>query len=497
MNQDYFNKSSRWLKAVRLCVLAGLAAFFAAGCATKPVKQSHQRSDLSTGVVSTELYTLIKSVTNEASIGETVTYNYNIYAKAKLRDVTLTDRVPAGSQMISSTPGASAQGDMLVWNLGVMEPGETQNVQLNVKATESGTLASCAFLTAIPIACTQTEIGQAKIAITKSGPSTAKVGQNVTFDVVVSNPGNQTARDVVMTDTIPAGLTGPEGKSVMTYTIGELPAGESRSFTVPTTANKRGTHVNVAEVTTSNAGNAKDDATVVILQPGLSIAKSGPAEEFIGKNATYSMTVKNEGDTSLKNVVVTDTVPSPLRLISASGAQVNGNVATWSVGSLGKGESKSFSLLATSPVAGSYTNSVTVTESEDGLSDSASATTLWKGYPALLIELVDTIDPLLIGDNTQYIITVTNQGSASDQNVALRVMFPEQIKPLSVSGATSGKIDGQIVTFAPVANLGAKQVVKYTIDAKSASTGDGRTKVEMTSNLLKNPVTVEESTQVY
>ncbi len=490
------SKSLNWLKSLQLGALAILVAIIASGCASRPKEIVEVKPDMSTGTVTTELFTLLKSVTNEASIGETVVYNYSILAKAKLKDVTLTDRVPAGSQLISSTPSASPQGDMLVWNLGTMMPGESKNVSLSVKATQPGTLASCAYVTAIPLACTETVIGQAKIAITKTGPSTAKVGQAVDFNVVINNPGNFVAKNVVVTDMIPDGLTHTQG-SKLTFTVGELAPGASKSFVVPTVATKRGTHKNTAEVTTSNAGKANSDATVVVVKPALSITKTGTPEQLIGKQADYTVVAKNEGDTTLKNVKVTDTVPAPMRLLKAEGAQVSGNVATWTIASLGKGESKSFALTVGNTEAGSYTNSASVAESEDGLSATASATTLWKGLPALLTELVDSVDPILVGDSTTYTITVTNQGSAPDANVNVRVMFPEQLKPTSANGVTTGKIEGNVVTFAPVAVLASKQVVQWTIKAEALKTGDVRPKVEVTSKQIKTPVTQEESTQIY
>ena len=63
--------------------------------------------------------------------------------------------------------------------------------------------------------------------------------------------------------------------------------------------------------------------------------------------------------------------------------------------------------------------------------------------------------------------------------------------------AGGGKIAGKTVTFAPIAKLAPKEVVTYTISAKGMSTGDHRLKVDLTSDVLSEPVTHEESTHVY
>jgi uncharacterized repeat protein (TIGR01451 family) len=169
----------------------------------------------------------------------------------------------------------------------------------------------------------------------------------------------------------------------------------------------------------------------------------------------------------------------------------------WTIAELKAGEKQTFAVSLTSPVAGNLCNQVGASSAE-GVSAQAEACTLWKGHPALLIEVVDTVDPLLPGESTTYIIQVKNQGTAPDHNVGITVRFPASISPTAVSGVTAGKIDGKVVTFPPVAQLEPKQVVEWRVEAKADVTaGDSRLKVEMRSDLLKSPVVEEESTHVY
>lgn len=218
--------------------------------------------------------------------------------------------------------------------------------------------------------------------------------------------------------------------------------------------------------------------------------------QFVGKKASYTITATNTGDVPLTDVVVTDTVPSQNKLLAAPGAQINGNTATWTT-SLGAGESKSFELTVIGLQEGTYCNQVSAASAGYGLSGSDEACTEWRGYPALLIEVIDTEDPLLLGEQTTYVIQITNQGTAQDTNVALKVALPGQLKVVSAAGDTQGTISGNNVNFAAYPVLKAKEIIEFRVIAEAVTEGDARFKAQMTSDLLRTPVPEEEATQVY
>ncbi len=234
-----------------------------------------------------------------------------------------------------------------------------------------------------------------------------------------------------------------------------------------------------------------------MLTRGIDIVKSGPAKQFLGKTAKYDIKVFNTGDTALTSLTITDNAPTNTVIVSAPGAQVVGNQATWTLGSLAAGKDQNYNITLKALQAGTWVNNVGVNTAE-GLKDAASAKTLWLGFAAVLVEMVDDPDPLLVGGETTYTLKVTNQGTAADQDIKVVVNFPEQITPTSAGGQTAGSIAGGKVTFAPLATLPAKAVATWTIKAKAAKPGDGRVKAEITTRLLKdNPVTEIEATQVY
>ncbi|CAA6678854.1 Unannotated [Lentimonas sp. CC4] len=458
--------------------------------------------DCAPGVVSDSIdqyaVSLDKSAPATVALNEPFTYNYTVTAKQDLKQVIVKEQIPAGTVYVSSNPEAEVSGSNVTWTLYNLANGVQAPLELVVKPTSATDLSSCATITAIQDACTTTSVGVPELAIVKTTPNEqVLINTGVPWTITVTNTGNFCAYDVVVTDTLPAGISHESGETTLVTEVGTLAPGESREITINTTAVANGQHTNVASATSSNTPGAvthSDDVKVV--EAGLEVTKDGTPMQFVGKRASYKIVAKNTGDVALSDVVVTDTVPAQNKLLSASGAQIDGNTATWTV-SLGAGESKNFDVTVLGLEEGTYCNQVSASSAEYGLSGNDDACTEWRGYPALLIEVIDTEDPLLVGEETTYIIQITNQGTAPDTNVKLDIQIPRELSVVSAAGDTQGTITGNNVNFAAYPSLAAKEIIQFRVVAKALSVGDARFKAQMNSDLLKTPVPEEEATQVY
>jgi uncharacterized repeat protein (TIGR01451 family) len=443
------------------------------------------------------LVRLEKSAPATVALNEPYSYNYTVVAKDKVKKVVVEEQIPAGTVYVSSDPEAEVKGSSVTWTLYNLEDGQNVPLALVVKPTAVADLSSCATVVAFPEACTTTSVGVPELAIVKTTPNEkVLINTGVPWNITVSNTGNFCAYDVVVTDTLPAGVSHESGNGKLVTELGTLAPGESRDITVNTTASATGEHCNVAVVDSSNAGTAQDDACIVVVEAGLEVTKEGTPMQFVGKKASYQIVAKNTGDVALSDVVVTDTVPAQNKLLTAPGAQIDGNTATWTT-SLGAGESKNFDVTVLGLQEGTYCNQVSAASAAYGLSGSDDACTEWRGYPALLIEVIDTEDPLLIGEETTYVIQITNQGTAADTNVSLNVQLPAGLSVVSAAGDTQGTISGNNVSFAAYSVLNAKEIIQFRVVAKAVAEGDSRFKAQMKSDLLKTPVPEEEATQVY
>jgi len=424
----------------------------------------------------------------EASLGSEFQAGLSIVAQGCAANVIVRDTIPAGTSYVRSEPAGTVEGNQLVWNLGNLDAGQVINAKVWFKAEKEGTLVNCATVSADPRVCATTFVGKPVLSINKTGPETAILGSDVTYNIVVKNSGSSVAKNVVITDPVPEGLSGQP----VTLNVGDIAPGQTKPATATFKTTRRGKVCNTATADSSNAGKVSDEACTVVLVPGLKVEKTGTKEQILGRNADYTITVSNTGDTVLNNVIVSDDAPAETAIVSAPGATLAGNKATWTLASLAPGAKQTETIRLTSKVAGTHCNTVTATSG--ALSDSAKACTLWKGIAAVLLEKSDDPDPIQVGEFTTYTVKVTNQGFADIHNVKIVAEFDALTQPVSSPQAS---VSGQSVTFPTVPSIAPKQAVTYTIKVKGVKAGDSRNKMILTCDELKTPVEAEESTTVY
>ena len=173
------------------------------------------------------------------------------------------------------------------------------------------------------------EVKCADIQIEKTADDEiVSAGEQIGFDIVVTNDGNGTAKNVTVTDTLPtdAGLSwtiesvsGDGSPScsitsgVLTCTSAALGAGES--FTVhivsPTTSASCGVVDNTASVVAGNDGSDSDDATVTVQCPDVTVVKTADNSPInAGDTAAFTITVSNAGPGEAKGVTLSDPLPA-------------------------------------------------------------------------------------------------------------------------------------------------------------------------------------------
>jgi uncharacterized repeat protein (TIGR01451 family) len=432
------------------------------------------------------------------SVGDTFTYDLTATAQADVADTLVADTVPAGASFVSSDPAATQDGDRLSWKLGNLSKGESRSIKVTLKAEKQGDLTYCASVSAVPRVCVVTTVGMAQLAIKKTGPEMAQLGSDITYNITVQNTGNTMAKNVVVTDQVPDGLSSSTGQREITLEVGNLGPGESKPLSVVLHADKRGKVINKAVASSSNAGKAESEAPTTIAQAALKITKSTADHNlFINRTASYDIEVSNPGDTDLTGVVVTDTADARTVIAAAEGATVSGDTAKWTLGNLAAGEKKTLTIKIVSKVPGRYSDTALVA-CDQGLHDSAQDYSEWRGVTGILVEAIDDPDPIQVNEVSTYTIKVTNQGTSVDiRDLNIVVTIPPELEVVPGSISDGGTLSGTTITWPTTPTVSPKAVVTHTYTAKGVKAGDARTKVAVTTSSRQDPIEKFESTTVY
>jgi uncharacterized repeat protein (TIGR01451 family) len=476
--------------------LIAVLALAAAGCAQNSSTPGAAATETNTFDVQQGLVNVSKKLPKLLEQGQDVTYTIHLLAQDNARNVTVREEIPANARYLRSVPEAYVVGNQLIWSFPEMAKGTAKTLSVTLKPVQEGRIEGFTTVTVEPQAYAATMVGKARLALSKTGPSSAIVGKDVTYEIKVSNTGTYVARGVSLTDQVPQGLAHASNAREVVTQLGDLEPGQSRTVPLTFKAVQKGAVRNVTLALSANADPVGAEAGTLLLLQTVKVATKGVDDQFVGKPVPYDITINNPGDVPLKNVVITDSMPAEGRILQATGASLAGGTASWNIGELAPGEEKKFSVLATAQTPGVYKNLVQVKTAE-GVTGQSEYPTLWRGIAGLSLQMGDSADPIKEGDTTEFMVAITNQGSAADSNVRVQMSFPPGLQPLTAGGSTSATITGQSVSFAPVATLGPKQSMIWTVVAKGTVAGDNRTRVQYTSDSIKVPVTKDESTQVY
>jgi len=428
-------------------------------------------------------------------------FDYTITAKNltkfTLKEVQITDQMPESFKVNSSDPQGQISGDTGTWNLGDLPPGQSVTITVNGTATAPGELVNCAAGSYSLLACVTTQVIQPALKITKSGPKEVLRCDPIQYTITVSNTGTGNATGVVVEDSLPDGVTTTDGKSDVKVNIGTLASGASRTVTINARANKTGNFTNTAVASADGNLKAQAKVTTKVTAPDLAITKKGPARTFIGKTITYDMTVTNKGDGVAKGVMVSDGIPAGTTFVSATeGGTLDAGSVVWNFGDLAPGQSKAFKLTVKAGGKGTVKNAVAASAA-CAESVTATAETVVEGIPAILLEVIDVEDPVAVGENTTYVIEVTNQGSADGKNIKIVATLAGSQSFVSASGATKHQAQGKKVTFEALPSLAPKAKVTWRVTVKADAADDARFSVELTEDQLTKPVNETEATNLY
>lgn len=394
--------------------------------------------------------------------GQELTYrlSYANTGNQPASNLSITDVLPPDLTYVSDNPGSFTTvqtGSTTTWQLASLSVGANGHIDLTVRVA-NGVADGTNLVNQASIGIDETETTLADnnpvitttvavpfidLALSKQGTASGLAGSTVTYTLSVVNNGNVAATNLVITDTLPSGLSyrsddAPGFSTVLTggtivWTRSVLAVGETATLTLSTDIDggiaDNSTLVNqaIAAATENEPNQANNGAafTTTVAAPvvTLSIGKSGPAASLSGSLITYTLRVVNNGNVVATDLVITDALPSGANYVS--GGTLNGQEVSWTVASLAPGANTSVTLVVTA--SSTITNSDYGVSAAGGVSASGSQAVVTNvGSGSVVLPGNDTVIQTEFG-----VVLTIPAGSVNDTLVILPTPMDNPSNPIS------------------------------------------------------------------
>ncbi|MFY7666022.1 Ig-like domain-containing protein, partial [Flavobacterium sp.] len=400
-----------------------------------------------------------KSVSNSApQVGSNVVFTIvvaNSSISSNATGVTVTDQLPSGYSFVSAVTSVGTYNSITgIWNVGSLNAGSNQTLQITATVLGSGVYANTASSTStLPdpnpgnnnSSSTPTPSPAAELSVTKiASTNTPNVGSNVTFTITATNNVNfSNASGVVVTDVLQSGYNfvsavpsvGTYNQLTGVWTIGNLNAGSTETLTITATVLGSGDYSNSANVNSVTVdpvpGNNTSSITPTpVPQADLELSKTvNNATPNVASNITFSLNVLNNGLSAATNVLVTDLLPSGYSFVSAvpSVGTYNPVNGQWSVGNIAAGANASLDITVSVNASGLYNNSATSTaDQNDPNPANNDDTVIVNPVPVADVSVVKSVNnnSPAVGDTIIFTLSASNAGPSNATAVAVTDLLP-------------------------------------------------------------------------
>jgi uncharacterized repeat protein (TIGR01451 family) len=409
--------------------------------------------------------------------GETLTYTLIVTndGPSDAQDVSVLDFLPPDLDIIAATPLTVSSPYSLEWRLD-LPAGQSQIIRVVtiVDRDSAGVIRNVAMVSSdIDISPSSnvdeewTAIGcLADLNIGKSDdPDPVNAGETLTYTLWTTNEGPSLATNVVVTDTLPAGLCGfdylppnchrdPSAGDLETVVcdMGTLSAGESGPIEVRMTVcpGSTGRLLNQAEVRSdvpdsSPGNNRQEEQTAIGALADLHLEKSRcPDLVVAGSRLTYTLHVTNDGPSDALDVTVTDTLPVGTRFITATPpVTVDSGIVVWCTPTLRSGQSWEPEVVVQVEPGGTgtLTNTAVVASSvpdnDQGNNEARDRARVY-ALADLSLKKYGSLDRVVGGQTLVYTLQVRNDGPSDAHNVVVNDILPAGVTFRSAVPAPEG-----------------------------------------------------------
>ncbi|MCF6142436.1 DUF11 domain-containing protein, partial [Flavobacterium sp. K77] len=484
-----------------------------------------------------------------AQVGDTITYTFTI---TNTGNTTLTDAVVTDAKLgmtnvavSPSTLAPNASGTLtqnytitqadidagIVTNSAIGSATDPSNATVS-DTSGTTTTNDTATVTTVPSAPSASSVALVKTAVYNGNATAAQVGDIITYTFIITNTGNTTLTNAVVTDAklgmtnvaVSPSTLAPNASGTLTqnYTItqADIDAGSVTNSAVGNATDPS----NATVSDTSGTTTTNDTATVTNLPKTSSVAlvktavyNGNATAAQVGDTITYTFTITNTGNTTLSNAVVSD-AKLGITNVAVSPSALAPNAS----GTL----TQNYTITQADIDAGTVTNSavgsaadpsnatVSDTSGTTTTNDTPTVTTVPSAPSTSSLALVKTAvyngnaTAAQVGDTITYTFTITNTGITTLSNAVITdaklgmtnvAVSPSTLAPNS-SGTltqnytiTQADIDAGTVTNSAVGSATDPSNVTVSDTSGTTTTNDTAT----VTNLPKTSSVALVKTAVY
>ncbi len=324
-------------------------------------------------------------------------------------------------------------------------------------------------------------------------------GDKINYEILVTNGGNVTLTNIVVTDDLVADLTCPEttlapGDSMTctaSYTVTQSDI-DNDGIDATGAIDGDGDIDNTAVADSDETGPVDDSADVeVVRAPAMEIVKTAvnadgtpridPVDEA-GDEIEYSITVTNIGNTTLTGVSVSDPLLPGADLTCPPTDILNPGDSLTCAGTYTVTQEdldSNGTLEPDNELAGQIDNTATATSNETGPEMASEDVPLVQAPAASVVKSTDVESYSAVGDVIDYSIALTNDGNVSLSAADIAASLSDELNGVDVTGDVAGPftdVDGTTPvgageTLAP----GGTWYYKYSYTIVEADLGDQAT----------------------
>jgi len=432
-----------------------------------------------TVLAAADLSVALTASANPVLLGSDLTYTMDVSNLGPDAASDATATLPLGSGLTfvsasSSTGTVTYTGGQVVADLGDLAMSGQASVQVVVQVETVGNLSETATVSSdIPdpdlsnnSATVTTEADpSADLGVTiAASPIPVAANHDFAYTVAVTNAGPSSGSNVVVTDSLPLGVTFVSASSdqgvtptfsngVVTLTIPTLNPNATANLTVEVdpTVSAGSTLTDTASVAGQEADPNPANNTATLMTPveGASdlavTAAAQPAAVYVGQNLTYTLNVSNNGPDNEPDAVLTCPLPPDVALVSAGSSQgqapsLADGLMTADLGALAAGQTARATLVVIpqAAAAGTLTTSFSVAgENLDPMPSNNSARASVEVTPAA--DLAVTISPGAAAPCNQedwtFTVTVSDLGLSNATGVTAAAPLPPNVQLISATSS--------------------------------------------------------------